>query len=154
ECKINQVLREGGLPLGPGWINEPQYDMLSPEEIASEIDPNYPPQKAIDDCPVRLGLFIDQGGDYKDCPECHGQGCESCQNEDGSGMRTQGTLLTAALLRMREVAKDIGTDMMGLDLAIGEILNPQLPWEVELRQYFQETIGSQGRTYLRPNRRS
>ena len=39
ECKINQIIQEGGLPLGPGWVRRPEWDDKAPEEIVGRMSP-------------------------------------------------------------------------------------------------------------------
>jgi predicted metal-dependent peptidase len=156
ECKINQIIQEGGLPLGPGWVRRPEWDDLAPEEIVGQLE-DISEKEAVECCPVKLGIQKDPLGNKGHTDDCNDPSCQGECNGDGQGQPNYdpgATVLTAALLRMQEVAKDIGTECAGLNLALGEILNPQLPWQVELRQFFQETVGIHGRSYHRPSRRS
>lgn len=157
ECKINQIIQEGGLPLGPGWVRRPEWDDKAPEEILGELE-DISEEEAVECCPVKLAIVKDpmgENGHTDDCadPNCQGE-CNPANGQQQGLGDMSATVLTAALLRMQEVAKDIGTECAGLNLAVGEILHPQVPWQNELRNYFQETVGGNGRSYRRPSRRS
>jgi predicted metal-dependent peptidase len=143
EAKINQILEEGGLKLGPGFYREPKWDTLATEECLGDVDDNITQEQAEKMCPVCLPIVLDPIQD---------------EQENGGGSDEQeiptGSIWTSALVQMDEIAKDVGNEMLGLKLAIGELYQAQIPWQTRLRQFCRENFGKKGRSYRRPKKRS
>jgi predicted metal-dependent peptidase len=165
EIAINGIIARGGLPV-PGWLRDPALEDQAPEFIVDELTP-ISPQQAATLCPCQLPLpkpkdttleneEEDQENGKEQGPDVGEEG-SSKPNKGAQGLGSEDSshsILTSALIRMQDVAKDIGTDLAGLSIAIGQVLSPRISWQEELQIYFRELFGQQGRTFKRFNRRS
>lgn len=144
QSKIIQILDEAGLPeiFGTAELRKAEWDMLAPEEVLDQIA-DLTPEEAVELCPCKLPLTVGRDDDDP----------EDDDDADGGMGDTRPPILTAALGEMLAMAKDIGDEMLGLQLLIGDIYEPQIDWRQRLRHSMQQILGPWGRSFQRPHRR-
>lgn len=135
---INNMLKDHGYYMdGFPYLLDPQYKGMTTEEVYDKIHTEKP------------GMYNPQHGDFAD----PGGGPDSIQggmSPDAIAKKAMGNVHDAATIA--KMSKDYG-DLPGeVQQMIDEFLDPKLPWQ-ELLMNFFEALSSVEYSYSRPNRR-
>ena len=133
---INDVLKQSGVGSCPA-------DAL--------VNGKYDATWVVDDAYVDYDMEDEPPGDGEGPGQGHGG--FDVHMEPGPGSQMSDAELQQAVAAAQQAAEAQGKMPAALKRLIGELLEPSVPWDKELRTHFQSKAGRQNTTWARPHRR-